>query len=63
MCPRNSRVQLRVFDAAGRMVETRQAFLGVGAQTPGFSSPTAGIYFAELEAAGRTSVAKFFVSQ
>jgi hypothetical protein len=56
-------VQLRVFDAAGRMVESRQAFLGVGAQSLGFSSPTSGIYFAELEASGRTSVAKFFVSR
>ena len=56
-------VQLRVFDAAGRMVESRRTFLGVGAQTLGFSSSTAGIYFAELEASGRTSVAKFFVSK
>ncbi len=56
-------VYLRVFDAAGRMVESRKTFLGVGAQTLGFSSSTAGIYFAELEAAGRTSVAKFFVTR
>ena len=56
-------VQLRVFDAVGRMVESRQTFLGVGAQTLGFTSSTSGIYFAELEAAGRTSVAKFFVTR
>jgi hypothetical protein len=56
-------VQLRVFDATGRMVHSRQAFLGVGAQSFEFSSPTSGIYFAELETGARTSVAKFFVTR
>ena len=56
-------VQLRVFDATGRMVESRQTFLGVGAQTLGFSTSIAGVHFAEVEAAGRASVAKFFVSR
>ena len=56
-------VQLRVFDATGRMVHSRQAVLGAGAQSFEFSSPTSGIYFAELETGARTSVAKFFVTR
>ncbi len=61
--PAQGSVVLRVFDAAGRLAHRENLTLNAGPHTIGYSAPTAGIYFAQVEAAGKTATAKFFIAR
>ena len=61
--PAAGRVSLRVFDAAGRLAHSEDRVLNAGHNVLGLAGPTAGIYFAQLEALGKTATAKFFIAK
>ena len=61
--PATGKVSLRVFDAAGRLAHSEDRMLAAGHHTLGFAGTTAGIYFAQLEAAGKAATAKFFIAR
>jgi len=61
--PAAGKVSLRVFDAAGRRARSEELTLSAGQHTLDFDGTSAGIYFAQLQAAGRTATAKFVLAR